>query len=122
MEQNVNIRQKGRIMPRHLERPMTPYRRVKMTQWHALRENGYERAASMAEIISTHQKKHKLSDIPTGHVRLCIDTLDGLKSNTGMQNTCTQVHITAKDSRRLVAIRTPKNDLRTSYSPGKGAR
>ena len=29
---------------------------------------------------------------------------------------------TAKDSRRSVAIRAPQNDLKTSYSPGEGAR
>ena len=74
---------------------------------------------SVEEIISIHQKKPRLSDIPTGHARLCTDMLGGLKSNAGMQNTCTQVRITAKDSRKPVAIRTPQNDLKTSYSPGE---
>ena len=36
-----------------------------------------------------------------------------------MQDTCTQVHITAKDLTRPVAIRTPQNNLKTSYSPGE---
>ena len=89
-----------------------------MAQWHALHQNGCEYAASVEEIISIHRKNPRLSDIPTGHARLCTDVLGGLKSNAGMQNTCTQVHITAKDSRRPVAIRTPQND-KTSYSPGE---
>ena len=76
----------------------------------------------MAEIISIHRKKPRLSDIPAGQARLCTDALDRLKSNVGTQNTCTQVHITAKDSRRPVDIRTPQNNLRTPYSPGEGAR
>ena len=78
--------------------------------------NGCEYAASMEEIISIHRKNPRLP--PTGHARLCTDVLGGLKSNAGMQNTCTQVRITAKDSRKPVAIRTPQND-KTSYSPGE---
>ena len=55
----------------------------------------------MEEIISIHRKNPRLPDIPTGHARLCTDVLGGLKSNTGMQNTCTQVRITAKDLRKV---------------------